>query len=95
MARPNTVPTKLQQEQTRAAIQTSQLVNRLQAHALGKKIPHDRGKEPPAELDALRIKAIEILLRKTLPDLANIQLSGDEDNPLALVATIRLAGRDD
>lgn len=63
-----------QQEQTRAAIQTSQLVKRLQAYALGE----------IAEIEAGRLKAIEILLRKTLPDLsavtmdANVSMSHEE-----------------
>lgn len=65
-----------QQEQTRSAIQTSQLVNRLQDFALGQ-----RG----VDLDAPRLKAIEILLRKTLPDLSAVTIGGDEDNPVNLV----------
>ena len=68
-----------QQEQTRAAIQTSQLINRLQGFALG---------EPDIEIDAGRLKAIEVLLRKALPDLSSIEISGDEDNPLAVVHRI-------
>ena len=61
-----------QQDQTRSAIQTSQLVNRLQDFALGK----------IDEIEAPRLKAIEILLRKTLPDLSSVTLSGDPDNPV-------------
>lgn len=67
-----------QQEQTRAAIQTSQLVNRLQDFALGK----------IAEIETGRLKAIEILLRKTLPDLSSVTLGGDEDNPINVVHAI-------
>lgn len=33
-------------------------------------------------LDAPRLKAIEILLRKSLPDLSAVTLSGDADNPI-------------
>jgi len=62
-----------QQEQTRSAIQTSQLINRLQDFALGTK---------PVEIDTARLKAIEILLRKSLPDLSSITLGGDSDNPV-------------
>lgn len=61
-----------QQDQTRAAIQTTQLVKRLQDYALGN----------IAEIETGRLKAIEILLRKTLPDLSAVTLSGDEDSPL-------------
>lgn len=62
-----------QQDQTRAAIQTSQLVNRLQDYALAKE---------GVEIDAGRLKAIEVLLRKSLPDLSSVELTGDPDNPL-------------
>ena len=61
-----------QQDQTRSAIQTTQLVKRLQDYALGE----------IAEIESGRLKAIEILLRKTLPDLSAVTLSGDEDNPV-------------
>jgi len=31
------------------------------------------------------MKAIEILLRKSVPDLSAVELSGDADNPLMVV----------
>jgi hypothetical protein len=74
-----------QQDQTRSAIQTSQLVNRLQDYALGK----------VAEIETGRLKAIEILLRKTLPDLSAVTLGGDEDNPLKTITRIELVAPDD
>lgn len=60
---------------TREKIRASQLVNRLQSFALS---------EGDVELDAPRIKAIEILLRKVLPDLQATTISGDPLNPLHL-----------
>ncbi len=36
------------------------------------------------KLTRTQIKAIEILLRKSLPDLAAIELSGNADAPVAL-----------
>lgn len=54
---------KTHQDDVRAKIQTSQLVNRLNDHALG-----------IIELTASQIKAIEILIRKTLPDLQAITM---------------------
>lgn len=56
---------------TREKIRTSQLINRLESHAFG-----------DAELTPTQVKAIEVLLRKTLPDLAAIQHSGDSENPV-------------
>lgn len=80
MAATKTKPTKLQQEQTRAAIQTTQLVKRLQGFALGElEVVAKDGEDPkPIELDANRLRAIEILLRKSLPDLQSVELSTDE-----------------
>ena len=78
MAATKAKPTKLQQDQTRAAIQTTQLIKRLQSFALGKsEADVGSGEAVPIELDAPRLKAIEILLRKSLPDLQSITLEGE------------------
>lgn len=71
---------KNHQDEVRAKIQASQLINVLQKHALGE----------TEELSASRIKAIEILLRKSIPDLSAVEISGDEDNPLATVTRVEL-----
>ena len=60
------------QDEIRAKIQASQLVNVLQNHALGE----------TEDLSPTRMKAIEILLRKSLSDLSSIQLTGDSDKPI-------------
>lgn len=54
---------KTHQEEVRTKIQTSQLVNVLQDHALG----------ITEEIPPSRLRAIEILLKKTLPDLSQVQ----------------------
>lgn len=56
------------QEDVRLKIQTSQLINRLQNYALS---------DSEEELSPGRIKSIEILLRKSLPDLTATELSGE------------------
>ena len=70
---------KAHQDDVRLKIKTSQLVNRLQDFALG-------GNDPKTgdaiEIDAARLKAIEILLRKSLPDLSSVTIGGDNENPL-------------
>lgn len=76
---------KRQSDQSRSAIQTSQLINRLQGFALG---------NADIEIDMPRLKAIEILLRKALPDLTSTTIAGDDDNPLAVVTRIKLVGPD-
>jgi hypothetical protein len=75
-----------QQQQSRDAIQTTQLVKRLQHFALGES--DEAGNT--VDLDAGRLKAIEILLRKSLPDLSTVELTGDRDNPVAMVSRIEL-----
>lgn len=64
------------QQDIRLKIKTSQLVNRLQDFVLGGKDPKTGD---PIEIDPQRMKAIEILLRKSLPDLSTVTLQGDED----------------
>jgi len=66
--------TKIQQEQVRSRIQSTQLIKRLQYFALGQVDPANTG-DKPVELDPNRIRAIEILLRKSVPDLQSVELS--------------------
>lgn len=51
---------------TRDKIKTSQLVNRLNQIAMGE-----------VQVDQTQLRAIEIALRKTLPDLSTVTLQGD------------------
>jgi hypothetical protein len=64
---------KLHQEDVRKKIQASQLLNVLQDHALN-----------GGDLAPTRLKAIEILLKKTLPDLQSITLTGDPEKPVEM-----------
>lgn len=63
---------KTHQEEIRTKIQTSQLINVLEKHALGE----------TEEMPSSRLKAIEILLSKTLPNLQSTELTGNSDEPL-------------
>jgi len=65
---------KLHQDDVRSKIQASQLINVLQKHAL----------EGMKDFDPTRMKAIEILLKKSLPDLSSIELTGDPANPVGI-----------
>lgn len=69
-------------DETRKKIQTSQLVNRLNDHIFGQ-----NGKR--IDISATQLKAIEILLRKSLPDLTAIELSGDPENPIQHKVALR------
>jgi hypothetical protein len=53
-------------EDTRLKIKVAQLINRLTAHASGE-----------VELTPTQVRAIEILLRKALPDLSDMRLDVD------------------
>jgi len=62
------------QDEVRAKIQASVLIGLLESHAMGE-----------TELSASRIKAIELLLKKSIPDLQSIELTGDDDAPITHV----------
>lgn len=55
----------------RAKIQTSMLVNRLNKIANGE-----------ADCTPTQMKALEVALRKTVPDLSAMTLGGDSNNPV-------------
>lgn len=61
------------QDEVRARIQASVLIGLLESHAMGE-----------TELSASRIRAIELLLKKSIPDLQSVELTGNDDNPVAL-----------
>lgn len=67
---------KSHQDDVRHKIQASQLINVLQNHALGQ----------TEELSASRLKAIEILLRKSIPDLSQVQGAGEQGEHLVQVS---------
>jgi len=62
-----------QAAKTREKIQTSQLINRLEDHILN-----------DLELSGTQIKAIEILLKKTMPDLKQVEVTGDVEKPITI-----------
>jgi len=64
--------------ETRAKIQTSQIINRLTDHMLGK-----------VEMDATQVRSAEILLRKSLPDLSAVELQADVQG-----ITVQILGAD-
>lgn len=70
---------KHHQDEVRTKIQASQLINVLQNHALGK----------TEDLSPSRLKAIEILLKKSVPDLSQIQAehTGADGGPIVIAAT--------
>lgn len=70
---------KLHQDDVRKKIQASQLINVLQDHALSGE----------GDLSPTRMKAIEILLKKSLPDLSSIELTGNGDNPVQTVNRVQ------
>lgn len=65
-------------ELTRKKIQTSQLINRLTDHALA---------DQPI-MDASQVQAVRILLNKCIPDMKAVEVSGDQENPVAIKVTL-------
>ena len=61
-------------ERTRDRIETSMLVNRLTDHIVGK-----------VDLSQTQLRAIEILLRKALPDLSSVEMKHEGATPFALI----------
>ena len=62
----------------RDRIQASMIVNRLTDHVKG-----------DVELSATQVTAATVLLRKAIPDLGALTLSGDTKNPIAVTQVIR------
>lgn len=69
---------KRHQDFVRDKIQASQLINVLQNHALGL---------TEQELSPTRLKAIEILLKKSVPDLSQVALTGKNGGPVVVAAS--------
>ena len=69
---------KTHQDDVRMKIQASQLVNRLTDHALGK-----------VELSSTQVRSIEILLRKSIPDLSSVQLTGEDGESLSINLNVK------
>lgn len=58
-------------EEVKEKIKTTQLINRLQDHALGE-----------IDLSPTQLRAAEILIKKVVPDTSAVTVSGDQDAPL-------------
>ena len=59
-------------DMVRAKIQATELINLLQDYALGR----------IDEITSGRMKAIEILLKKSVPDLSSIEMTGNDEAPI-------------
>lgn len=62
------------QQMVRDKIQASKLIEVLQDHAMGLS----------DDIKPTRLKAIEILLKKSVPDIQSIELTGDPEAPVAM-----------
>ncbi len=74
---------KRHHDAVRERIQTSQLINVLQDHAL-----NGDGEFPPT-----RMKAIEILLKKSLPDLSSVEMTGADGGDIQHALTVTFKGK--
>ena len=62
------------QQMVRDKIQASKLIEVLQDHAMGLS----------DDIKPTRLKAIEILLKKSVPDIQSIELTGDPEAPVSV-----------
>ena len=67
----------MKRKNTRKKIQASQLINRLTDHING-----------TVELSSTQVRAAEILLKKSLPDLTSQELTGDLEGVVKVVAKL-------
>jgi len=67
---------KTRQDEVRAKIQASNLITRLEKHIGGEIV-----------LENSQIKAIEILLDRTIPKLSSVEMSGADGGPLVVEIT--------
>lgn len=71
-------------DEVRAKIQASQLINRLHDNAFGK-----------VELTQSQVRSIEILLKKAIPDLSAVELTGEGGGPLQITVVSGVPRSDD
>lgn len=77
-------------EETRSKIQVALLIRRLQAFALGEDEHDGKGGRRPCIMDSAQIRAAEILLKKVLPDVTSVELSGPDGGDFVTVHRIEL-----
>lgn len=70
---------KTHQDEVRAKIQTTALINRVQDYALGKLTDED--------VSSNRLNAIKLLLSKSLPDLQSVEITGEGGGALVITLT--------
>jgi hypothetical protein len=68
---------KTRQDEVRAKIQVGNILDRVRKHLEGE-----------IELSATQMKAAELLLRKSLPDLSSIEVTGAEGGPVQIDAAL-------
>jgi hypothetical protein len=66
-------------ERTRAKIQASMLINRLQDFAKGK---------PGVEMSPAQVRAAEVLLKKSVPDLSAVDHTGEVDHNVKVTGSL-------
>ena len=66
-------------DEMRRRIQATLLLKKLEEHVL-----------EGAEMKASQIKAAEVLLRKVIPDLSNVEMTGADGGPVQTVTEIKL-----
>tara|TARA_R110000868_G_scaffold158656_2_gene386949 strand:- start:391 stop:714 length:324 start_codon:yes stop_codon:yes gene_type:complete len=92
MARPKSLPTLKLEAEARERIETANIIDRLNGYVLGKYDPVSMGGKI-IDLSQNQVRAAIALLRKTVPDLANVEVSG-KDGAAIVVEIVKGLGRD-
>jgi hypothetical protein len=79
-------------EMSRAAIQTTQLVKRLNTFALGQNDPCYPDRK--LEMSSDQVRAALGLLKKTIPDLAVTQHTGPDGGPVMIITGVDRGDRE-
>lgn len=74
-------------EKSRQKIRDSNILHRLITFAEG---GVDQKTKEPIELNATQLRAMEICLKKCLPDLSNVEISGNGGSPIQII----ISGKD-
>lgn len=74
-------------EKARSKIRDSNILNRLISFAEG---GADQKTKEPIEINPTQLRAMEICLKKCLPDLSNVEISGNGGSPIQII----ISGKD-
>jgi hypothetical protein len=86
MAAPKRAFSPVKLDEMRSRIRATLILNKLENHALGTE---------GAEMTSTQLKAAEVLLRKCMPDLSSMEMTGEGGGPIQQSLTVDFVKPDD